>query len=732
MHIKFPAGTIIHIRGAEHIPQGYQNGDLLIINRITGKPYVHERDDGTVGLMTREEFDRLLDSGDLEIRGPRTTDAVRLRNETSEWTIAQASKLDPAVEKMLVQCQMLDDAGIPNSDKAIGRYFDKKWTKELQEKFGDHDPARTVRSWRSTRGRPGHRHARDMVRLNRVKGVRRSVDNVNRQVMWKHAIEGWTVKAAVKDVHAAYAAEIEQINEGRHPIIPRPDKPYSRMSERTIRRAYNELESSATTGAKFGRNAVEQDWAGAGRTLTADFAFHRVIIDHTRLNAFAVDDEFEMVLGRPWLSLAIDVKTRAIVGWLITFIDPCTWTVGEIVRRMAMPKRPPHAMAERYPVLRFMRGKAAEIVVDNAAEFRSFMFEAAARSAGFGIRFCPIKSPRYRAVGERAMGTINREICRLMPGSTLSPHDARRFEHDPEAEALALLVEIEAVANMAIAIYNTEPHDGLGGRQPALVMEQELNRNGIMNFADLASFRIDTMKIVEDAQLTPSGLRAFGLRYHDIVAVRALLDDLVPLEGRRKRRDDATATVDFRYDPMDIGRIHVWNRRTRKYVELVCSDECYADGMPFWFHEQIQKAAKAEGARFNTQEERLSARNRLVQAIRNIAPNAKAKVRAKVAKLLEIPRIRQITGNIVELAESEAVPVELSEFISCDRAAETSLDHEILSTRPNRDGKKRTALKLRRDRRDASRAAVAATPPDDPTRATARRARPGADRGGYK
>lgn len=330
------------------------------------------------------------------------------------------------------------------------------------------------------------------------------------------------------------------------------------------------------------------------------------------------------------------------------------------------------------------------------------------------------------------MGTINREICRLMPGSTLSPHDARRFEHDPEAEALALLVEIEAVANMAIAIYNTEPHDGLGGRQPALVMEQELNRNGIMNFADLASFRIDTMKIVEDAQLTPSGLRAFGLRYHDIVAVRALLDDLVPLEGRRKRRDDATATVDFRYDPMDIGRIHVWNRRTRKYVELVCSDECYADGMPFWFHEQIQKAAKAEGARFNTQEERLSARNRLVQAIRNIAPNAKAKVRAKVAKLLEIPRIRQITGNIVELAESEAVPVELSEFISCDRAAETSLDHEILSTRPNRDGKKRTALKLRRDRRDASRAAVAATPPDDPTRATARRARPGADRGGYK
>lgn len=731
MHHKFPAGATLAIRGAEHIVQGYQHGDLLIINPITGKPYVHERDDGTVGLMTPEEFDRLLDSGDLEIRGPRTTDSVRLKNEVSEWTIAQAAKLDPKVKRMLVQCQMLDDAGIPNSDKAIGRFFDKKWTKELNDEFGKPDPARTVRSWRVTRGRPGHRHARDMVRLNRVKGVRRSVDNVNRQVMWKHAIEGWTVKGAVKDVHAAYAAEIDQINEGRHPIIPKPDKPYRYMSERTIRRAFNDLESSATAGAKFGRNAVEQDWAGAGRTLTADFAFHRVIIDHTRLNAFAVDDELEMVLGRPWLTLAIDVKTRAIVGWLITFIDPCTWTVGEIVRRMALPKRPPPAMAERYPVLRIMRGKATEIVVDNATEFRSFMFEAAARSAGFGIRFCPIKSPRYRAVGERAMGTINREICRLLPGSTLSPHDARRFEHDPETEALVLLVEIEAVANMAVAIYNTEPHDGLGGRQPALVMEQELNRNGIMNFADLASFRIDTMKIVEDAQISNTGIRAFGLRYHDIIAVRALLDDLVPLEGRRKRRDDATATVDFRYDPMDIGRIHVWNRKTRKYVELVCSDERYADGMPLWFHEQIQKAAKAEGERFNTEAERLSARNRLIQAIRNIAPNAKVKVREKVAKLLEIPRIRQITGNIVELTEVEAEPVEMSEFISCDRAAETSLDHEILSTRPNRDGKKRTALKARRDRRDASRETVA-QPPATAADTPLRRARPGADRGGYK
>lgn len=735
MHNKFSPGTIIDIDGAEYRPQGYVNGRIHLTHTITGAAFVHPDKDGVVGMLTDEMFDDLLEAGRLKVRGDRTQDKVRLLNEVSQYSVAQASKIDKGVEKMLKQIQMLDDAGVPNGDKAIDRFLHKSWDEKLVAEHGEHDPPRTIRSWRRNRGRPGRRHPRDMIRLNRVPGLRRAPTDPNRQIMWKHASEGWTTKGRVKDFHARYVAEITQVNEGRHPLFPKPDTPYTVVSERTVRRAYNFLESSATVEAKSGKQAVEQDWAGAGRSLTADFAFHRVIVDHTRLDLHVVDEEFEVVLGRPWLTLAIDVRTRAVVAHLITFIDPCSWTVGEILRRMALPKRPPSEKAGLYPVLRKIRGKPTELIVDNAVEFRSHTMEAAARGAGFSVRFCPIKSPRYRAVGERIMGTINEDICELLPGHTLSPHDARRFGFDSADEACVTMREVEAVANEIVAEYNTTPHEGLMKRQPALLIEHELNRHGIVNFADLESFRIDTMAIKEGAQLSPSGIRAFGgLRYHDIRAVRELLDDLVPLEPRRKRRDDATAVVDFRYDPMDIGRIHVWNRRRRIFVTLTCSDPDYADGMPEWFHDRIRESARSQGEAFNTEQDRKLARSRIIEAIRSLSHVVAKKSRAEVARLLEIPRLRQITGNIVELTQIAPEPVGLDEFISCDRAALTSLDQEILSSRPAvKERLKRANLRGRRaelaerDRRDAGASAQA-----DAASKSARRPRPKAARGGFE
>ena len=81
--------------------------------------------------------------------------------------------------------------------------------------------------------------------------------------------------------------------------------------------------------------------------------------------------------------------------------------------------------------------------------------------------------------------------------------DARRFGFDSADEACVTMREVEAVANEIVAEYNTTPHEGLMKRQPALLIEHELNRHGIVNFADLESFRIDTMAIKDGALLHP-------------------------------------------------------------------------------------------------------------------------------------------------------------------------------------------------------------------------------------
>ncbi|MBH0111630.1 hypothetical protein I5E68_01520 [Novosphingobium sp. YJ-S2-02] len=190
-----------------------------------------------------------------------------------------------------------------------------------------------------------------------------------------------------------------------------------------------------------------------------------------------------------------------------------------------------------------------------------------------------------------------------------------------------------------------------------------------------------------------------------------LLDDLACLEPRRSMRDDATATIDFRYDPMDISRIYVWNRVTRKYVVLKCSNERYADGMPLFLHEKIAKEARDQSQAFNTEEQRLLARGRTIQAVREcIHPAARAESRKRLGELLEIPRIRSITGNLVHLLDTDLPQSSLSDFIGTDRAALTCVDQEILSSRPTpKPAIKNKALRARRiaeERREEGEAGI--------------------------
>lgn len=678
---KFQPDTLIVINGAKYRPIGYANGRHQWMHLETGEMFRCSDRDGAIGLPTDEDYSTMLEAGNLQLKSAAPVGRERFLAETSALALTEARKIDPAIDKKMLLVRMLDDDGIPNGDKAISEYLAKFWTAELIAEYGEALSTRQIRRLRVTRGHVGHRLPGQFASFRgRMPASSRSV-SVAVEVEWKHALTHYASSRSLKNSYADYVAEMRSINEGVHPTYVKPKVQYRTISFRTFERRVQALEDANTIKAQKGVEAVHQDWSGGGAPLVADFAMQMVQIDHTVIDVFVVDDELKMVLGRAYLSIAIDVRTRAIVAYLISFVAPSVWTVGEILRRMVLPKRPPAEFAKRYPILVDLRGKPTELIIDNATEFRSQALEAAARGAGFNIRWCPIKKPRYRAVCERAIGTINRSICDELPGRTLPINEARRLGYDAEKSACITMIELEAIANFCVAEYNVAPREDCGN-QPAMLFEKDANRFGINNFTDFEAFRIDTMAIEPGAQLTASGIKAFGnLRYHDARKVRDLLDDLVCIEPRRQRRDQATATVDYRYDPADISRIHVWNRKARTWVELVCSDEQYASGMPLWFHEQIRAEAKRAGAEFNTEEERLAARARLIAAIKAISPEASARARKRVGELYEIPRLRQITGNIVHLETGSPHAVSVVDFISNDRAELTSLDAEILAPR---------------------------------------------------
>jgi putative transposase len=53
-----------------------------------------------------------------------------------------------------------------------------------------------------------------------------------------------------------------------------------------------------------------------------------VQIDHTRVDVSVVDREHRLSIGRPWLMLAIDIATRAVVGFSVALEIPSALSVS--------------------------------------------------------------------------------------------------------------------------------------------------------------------------------------------------------------------------------------------------------------------------------------------------------------------------------------------------------------------------------------------------------------------
>lgn len=673
----------------------------------------------------------------------------------AEWDMSDLEKFDPGIRWVIKQVEVLDDAGVPNGIKAMKTALQTLWTQELIDKFGPHAPPATIKHWRA-KGKPGARDHRLLVRMA-GRTPRRSLDrDVAREIRMKHALLCVGTKGRIKTAWAAAVTELVEVNEGKSADYPKPIIPHPRFSYSAFRRDCEALEGSDTSTERDGEHYVESKMRGGGKPLTASRILEKVIIDHTPLDAFVVvDPERDIVAGRPFITLAIDVHSRAILSWVITFRPPSYWTVAECLRRMNLPKRPPPQDAARYPILTRICGKPNELILDNAVEFTGHGLEDAARSGSFSVRFCPIEAPRYRAIGERAMGTIPRLMLEHLPGATMPIVYSRRSRHDAEDLAVATMNEIEALANKSIADYHTDLHDGLNNLQPALVFQKSANRHGIDVMADVWRWRLETMESRQNVIVSKSGVRIFGgLRYYDQEGVKRLIDNCLRFEPRRQARVDATIHTKVKFDPGNIAVIHVWDKTTRSYVELRCQDETYADGMPLWFHRELLELAKAEataepketakprgrrrkaiedldgdmaedtgrttlrriceleGAEapkgFNTEAERLEARARRIAAIRAIGPRAASRERDTLARLYEIPRLRQITGNIVHLDTDFAKLATTDDFISHDASAMTALDLEIRAPRPDKQAQReRTGAG---DRRDAGQPRKVAPP----------------------
>ena len=297
-----------------------------------------------------------------------------------------------------------------------------------------------------------------------------------------------------------------------------------------------------TDRAREGSKAAKQKWEVRTGQLSVHKPLELIQIDHTPADALVLSNDRLKILGRPWVTVAIDVATRCVIGIYISMDSPSSVSVSLCIEHAVLPK----AENELNPGIWPMYGKPKRILVDNGKDFRSMALQRGCDEHGIELSWRPVRTPHYGAHIERLIGTLMK-IAHLIPGTTFS-NIREKGDYDSAAKATHTLDEFRQWMTQKICnFYHVRPHRSLG-IAPIVAWERGLTGADGQPIppplvARPLDFRMDFLPF------TMRKVRRTGIEFQ---ASRYWHDDLTPMLN-----SDSHALVS--YDPRDPGQI--WIRR---------------------------------------------------------------------------------------------------------------------------------------------------------------------------
>nr|WP_279196389.1 transposase family protein [Ralstonia mannitolilytica] len=182
----------------------------------------------------------------------------------------------------------------------------------------------------------------------------------------------------------------------------------------TIYRHLSWLDEQEALKRREGRRAAEQRFGvNKGSIPDAEWPLALVQVDHTLLPVIIVDEKHRKSIGRAWITLAIDVFSRACLGMYLSLDPPSAMSAGMCISHAMLDKGEWMARLGCGDIEWPFRGPIDVLHMDNAKEFRGKMLAVATREYHIDIHLRPVKQPRYGAHIERLMGTVSEELKEL-------------------------------------------------------------------------------------------------------------------------------------------------------------------------------------------------------------------------------------------------------------------------------------------------------------------------------
>lgn len=303
-----------------------------------------------------------------------------------------------------------------------------------------------------------------------------------------------------------------------------------------------------------------------GKIQNADWPLAIVQVDHTLLPVIIVDDDRRESIRRAWVTFAIDVFSRVVVGMYLSLDAPSAMSAGLCISHAILPKEAwlqERDLNAEWPCW----GVMGALHMDNAKEFRGDMLKVACQEYQIDIHLRPVKKPHYGAHIERLMGTVSQKLKRV-PGATFSGPE-EKGEYDAEENAVMTLGDLERWLATFIAQYHHGVHSGIGMpplkkyREGLLGTKTTLGRGLPARRLDGEKVRIDFMPFYERT------IQDYGVLidvYYFADVLRPWINSYDPNAPKEKR------LFRFRRDPRDISKLYFFDPDTKQYYVIPYRD----------------------------------------------------------------------------------------------------------------------------------------------------------------
>lgn len=331
----------------------------------------------------------------------------------------------------------------------------------------------------------------------------------------------------------------------------------------TIRKRIDNLHPKLVT-KKRDQGKVHDTRGMPDKNSRGNFPLELVQVDHTPLDLILVDEEERKDIGRAYLTLGIDVFSRMVMGFYISYQPVSFFNTGQCILNMIMPKDDflkQQGVEGEWPIY----GLPREVSTDNAKEFRGLDLTRFCEQYSIEVDWRPVGRSYYGANVERVFRTLSSEVHSLS-GTTFA-NIVQKGKYNSQKKSVMTISEFEKwFTELIVNVYHKNVHSEIG------MTPEEKHMEGIFGLGDYPGTGLPP--IIENTKslrysLLPSVERTvqkIGITIDHITYFSEVLRKwIIPQSATKKDRSDLFIC---KRDPRDVSKIYFYDPDIKKYFEI--------------------------------------------------------------------------------------------------------------------------------------------------------------------